>query len=225
MAVYDKDSRLADALMAHPSLIPVVNRLGVQLGVGDKTISDLCNEHGLNVSFFLSIVNTFVDDDYFPHGSNNVFSLEKTIDYLEKTSNFYLRIQLVNIDHHFNGLISRSGTDNNLYHLREFFNGMKKQLEENLEYELRVLFPRLRQGDLRDVSKEGIISASLEIEERLQDLLTFFVVHLKGEYDRNLCMAVVTAIFSLERDIHQNNRIRERILVPLIEGMKQRSES
>ena len=35
MAVYNKDSRLSEVVMAHPSIIPVINRLGVSLGVGD----------------------------------------------------------------------------------------------------------------------------------------------------------------------------------------------
>ncbi len=33
MAVYNKDSRLSEVVMAHPSIIPVINRLGVSLGV------------------------------------------------------------------------------------------------------------------------------------------------------------------------------------------------
>ena len=42
-----------------------------------------------------------------------------------------------------------------------------------------------------------------------------FVVHLKGDYNSNLCQAVLTALLSIKKDITQNNRIRNRILRPL----------
>ena len=53
------------------------------------------------------------------------------------------------------------------------------------------------------------------IEDKVDDLTSFFVIHLRGEYDQNLCMAVVTSLMSLEKDIKRNDRIRERLLRPL----------
>ena len=37
-----------------------------------------------------------------------------------------------------------------------------------------------------------------------------------GSYDTNLCHAVLVSIISLKKDINQNNRLRYRILMPLI---------
>lgn len=69
-----------------------------------------------------------------------------------------------------------------------------------------------------EVSSESAVAGYMEVEEKLHDLLYFFVEHLRGNYDANLCTAVVSAVFSLERDLCQNNRIRSRILLPLISG-------
>ena len=56
------------------------------------------------------------------------------------------------------------------------------------------------------------------IEEKLNDLINMFVIHLKGEYDVNLCHAVLVAIMTLQKDIKQNNRIRYRILLPILKS-------
>ena len=138
---------------------------------------------------------------------------------MEKTGDFYINVQLPNIERHFNGLIDRIGNENNLSHLKLFLNEMKKQFEETVNYEKRSLFPSIREGRLIGISPRDYILGSEELEEKLHDLLTFFLVHLKGKYDRNLCMAVVISIFSLNKDLKQNNRIRSRILVPLLEGL------
>jgi len=218
MAVFNKESKLADAVLTNPQLIPVINRLGVSLGVGDSSIGSICANAGIDTVFFLSVVNTFLDEDYFPVNPRGTFTLEKTVDYLEKTSRFYQMVQLPNIERHFNSLLIRSGKDNNLVLLQKFFIEMKNQLSDCLSYETETFFPSLKAGKA-GVGKDKLAAGYAEVEEKLHDLLYFFVVHLRGDYDRNLCMAVVTAVFSLEKDYRQNNRIRNRILFPIMEEM------
>ena len=46
------------------------------------------------------------------------------------------------------------------------------------------------------------------IEDKVEDLRSFFIVHLQGIYDQNLCMAVVTSLAVLENDIRRTNRVR-----------------
>lgn len=222
MAICNRESKLCDILMSHPQLIPVINRLGINLGTGDGTIGEICEERNIDSKFFLSVVNTFLDEDYFPSNAKDVFTLEKTIDYLEKTGSFYLDIQLPNIERHFNRLIQMSGPDNNLELLRHFFLEMKKQFSDNILYEKEILFPDLRNNIMPQNSPYDLGNSISEVEEKLQDLLIFFVAHLKGRYDGNLCMAVVTSVFSLFTDICQNNRIRRRILIPLLEKISEK---
>ena len=52
------------------------------------------------------------------------------------------------------------------------------------------------------------------IADQVDDIASIFVRHLKGDYDQNLCMGVVNAIYLLRNDMRQNNRIRRRILLP-----------
>lgn len=217
MAIYNLNTKLSDAIMRHPSLIPVINRLGIALGVGDNTIGRICVDAHISPDFFLSIVNTFIDEEYFPLNATDTFSLEMMIDYIRKTSMYYRHIQIPNIDRHFQSLILRSGNDNNLQMLRRFYDDMKAQLVRCLDCEEKILMS-LSSGSGDIVDSVPLVDGYREVEEKLHDLLTFFVVHLQGDYDRNLCMAVVSAIFSLEKDIRQNNRIRNRILIPLLEG-------
>ena len=203
--------------MSHPSLLPVVDRLGIRLGVGDATIGEVCDDRGIDPDFFLSVINTFLDEEYFPVNARGTFTIEKTVAYLRKTNAYYLRVQLPNIDRHFKSLIDRSGDDNNLDMLRTFYQDMRMQMTESLRYDDGVLFPALSSGRV-EVSSESAVAGYMEVEEKLHDLLYFFVEHLRGNYDANLCTAVVSAVFSLERDLCQNNRIRSRILLPLISG-------
>lgn len=214
MSLYNKESRLSDAILAHPQLIPVINRLGVELGMGDRSIGAICLEKGIDADFFLSVVNTFLDSDYFPVNARGTFTLAKTIDYLRMTALFYCRVQLPNIRRHFTSLTERSRGENNLGFLRSFFDETAERIEALAASDEEGLYPSLLRGADGSAVRESVESHD-EIEARLLDLLHLFVAHLKGECDRNLCTAVVTAIFSLSKDYRQNNRIRRRILLPV----------
>lgn len=224
MVLYNKDSKLSEAVLANPQLIPVVNRLGVSLGVGDSSVWSICAHAHIDPDFFLAVVNTFLNEDYFPSNPRGSFSLGETMDYLRKTTGFYIGVQLPNIERHFASLLARSGSDNNLELLRGFFDEMKRQLTDCLHYDMQTLFPALENGMVPAGFRESF-TGHAEAEARLHDLLYFFVVHLRGEYDSNLCMAVVTAIFSLDKDYCQNNRIRTRILLPIMEEMERGAEN
>ena len=58
------------------------------------------------------------------------------------------------------------------------------------------------------------------IEALLADLKSIMVKHLSGDYNEKLCYAVIFAISSLEKDIKQHNRIRYRILTPMVSAME-----
>ncbi len=183
--------------------------------MGDRNIGAICLEKGIDADFFLSVVNTFLDSDYFPVNARGTFTLAKTIDYLRLTALFYCRVQLPNIRRHFSSLIERSHGENNLRFLRGFFDETAERIEALAADDEQGLFPSLLQGADRQDEVRRSVEGHDEVEARLQDLLHLFVAHLKGECDRNLCTAVVTAIFSLSKDYRQNNRIRRRILLPV----------
>lgn len=106
--------------------------------------------------------------------------------------------------------------------IREFFFELKHELLRRIEDDQHSWFPKIKRlsanvhSQIPDFSLTSFLKDDPDpIEEKLNDLKSLFVLHLTGKYDLNLCYGVIFAIFSLEKDIKQNNRIRNRILKPL----------
>ncbi len=105
----------------------------------------------------------------------------------------------------------------------KFYQGLEHELLSLINYDLKEWFPAVTALERGDGNPTAIPAAkldelektSLQIEEKLSDLRNMFIKHLTGDYDLNLCYAVLTAIFALEKDLRQNNRIRNRILLPI----------
>lgn len=100
--------QLSEVVEEHPSLIPVINRFGIRLGLGDKSVKTLCEEHSLDTDFLLTVINTFLNEEYFPEKKLQTFHTSQIIDYLTKTNQYYLRYQLPNIERHLGSFISMS---------------------------------------------------------------------------------------------------------------------
>lgn len=225
MALISNDTPLSEIIVNEPTIIPVINRFGIRLGVGDDTVASVCENKKLDSEFLLVILNTFINESYFPEHTLRGFKASEIIDYLTKTDRHYRQFQLPNIHRHFQLLLGAgSDTNNNLGLMYRFYQGLEHELLDLINYDLKEWFPTviaLEQGKIFESGKpqlDELEKTSSQIEEKLCDLRNMFIKHLSGDYDLNLCYAVITAIFALEKDLRQNNRIRNRILLQSIES-------
>ncbi len=226
MALVTPDTKLCEVIVDEPSVVPVINRFDIVLGVGDRTIKSICKEKGIDTSFFITILNAFINESFFLENVTGAFNAGDVVDYLRKTNNSYLRNQLPNIERHFAALISRSDSNNNLPLLFNFYREVKTEIERRIDSDNQwfdAIISAEQSNSEVSVAGNAIQAESDSIEDKLSDLINMFVIHLRGDYDRNLCHAVLFAVISLEKDICQNNRIRNRVLRPLVDALNSRN--
>lgn len=226
MALVTPDTKLCEVIVDEPSVVPVINRFDIVLGVGDRTIKSICKEKGIDTSFFITILNAFIHESFFLENVTGAFNAGDVVDYLRKTNNSYLHNQLPNIERHFAALISRSDSNNNLPLLFNFYREVKTEIERRIDSDNQwfdAIISAEQSNSEVSVAGNAIQAESDSIEDKLSDLINMFVIHLRGDYDRNLCHAVLFAVISLEKDICQNNRIRNRVLRPLVDALNSRN--
>ena len=228
MTLINQDSKLKEIILHDPSTITVLDRFGIELGVGDATVADVCAKHGIDLNFFLAILNTFINENYFPQDALSQFSTTEIVEYLSKTNDYYEKNVLPNIDRHFSLLIGRAPSqNNNLVLMREFFNEVKGELIQRINNDRQHWFPEVCgiSYQVNVLSESSSVGANTDmIEDKIDDLINMLIMHLKGDYEHNLGYAVIVAIFSLKKDIKQNNRIRNRILFPIYQSLRQSDE-
>lgn len=226
MALVTPDTKLCEVIVDEPSVVPVINRFDIVLGVGDRTIKSICKEKGIDTSFFITILNAFIHESFFLENVTGAFNAGDVVDYLRKTNNSYLRNQLPNIERHFAALISRSDSNNNLPLLFNFYREVKTEIERRIDSDNQwfdAIISAEQSNSEVSVAGNAVQAESDSIEDKLSDLINMFVIHMRGDYDRNLCHAVLFAVISLEKDICQNNRIRNRVLRPLVDALNSRN--
>ena len=106
------NSIMADVQAEYNELIPVLNRFGIRLGVGNQTLLTLCEAHGLNPEFILTVLNVYLDDSYMPDSALQMFDTGLIADYFHRTVENYINVLVPNIEKHLNAFIALSGSEN-----------------------------------------------------------------------------------------------------------------
>nr|WP_297167913.1 LuxR C-terminal-related transcriptional regulator [uncultured Dysgonomonas sp.] len=196
MAFLTPTSILSEIVSVNYLLIPVINRFGIKLGLEDKSVKTVCEEYNQNIDFFLTILNTYLNEDYFPEKKLQEFEIDLVTDYLKRTDMYYMHGQIPNVEKHLNALIATSDPNN-------------KQLEL-----IRKLFFRFKDALIHRINN-GLLDDDTS-QALLLDLKNILIKHISGSFNENLCYAVVFSVDSLLNDLSKHNRIREKILKPMI---------
>jgi DNA-binding CsgD family transcriptional regulator len=200
MADIKKNAVLSELLTEHSELIPVVNRFGVKLGVGEKTIEKICLENDLNIDFILAILNVYLDEEYNPEKDLDAFDVSLIVDYLKRTVENYMQASVPNLEKHFTPFIAMSGGENEeLKLLHKIFYQFKSELSEHLQ--------------------QGLEQLSDYPNELLHDLKNIIIRHISGNFNQNLAYAVIFSITALEKELHIHNRLLEKVLRPKLKEL------
>lgn len=194
------DSVMADVLAEHNELIPVLNRFGIRLGVGNKSLKILCEEQQLNPDFILTVLNVYLDEGYLPDASLALFDTGLIADYFHHTVENYINALVPNIEKHLNALIALNGSENReLTMLHQLF----------LQFKERMTLYLQQAADYEDDFPDDL----------LHDLKQILIKHLSREHNQNLSYAVIFSIHSFEKDLAAHNRLRDKVLRPKLDEL------
>ena len=232
MTLLTPDMKMAEVLHRNYLLIPVINRFGIRLGLGEKTVSMVCIEHQIDTDFFLTIINTFSNENYFPLKKLQTFNVLTIIEYLRKTHQYYLYTQIPTIERQINNLITSCTQQcNNLELVKKFFLNYKKELEIHINREETITFPYIQKIyelylgtfnalSYQEVSKQYSMKIFGKehdnIDDKLYDLQNILIKYVTSNFDETVCNSLIFELFRLEKDIKDHTRIEDKVLIPLI---------
>ncbi|MCX7984161.1 MAG: hemerythrin domain-containing protein [Bacteroidetes bacterium] len=236
MKLITPSMKMAEVLESNYLLLPVLSRFGIKLGFGEKTVRDICIEKNIDIPFFVAMLNTFSNENYFPEEEIHTFNVLAIVNYLRSTHTYYLQTLVPTIEQLIDTLAqSRSQHNRSLKSVKRYFREYKKELIDHLKQEDTVTFPYIEQiyyayhglstHQRRNISKEYSMKMfkreHTNIDEKLLDLKNILIKYISGEYDEVVCNAIIFELFRLEKDIIDHTRIENTILLPLVAKMEQ----
>jgi len=227
--------KMAEIIHLDYHLLQIITRFGIKLGFGDKSVHQVCTDYGIDVNFFLEIVNSYHLKNYFPKKQLQSFSLNIIIDYLRKSHDYYLNYKIPQVALLLNQLSESSMADQPLKLIDQFFREYKNELEVHIQREEDKVYPyifmvektfmdknprreivdRIHQYSIDDFENEHD-----NVEDKLLDLKNILIKYLPVPVDSFLSQNVLFELFRLETDLRDHARIEDKILIPKVKYME-----
>jgi regulator of cell morphogenesis and NO signaling len=236
--IFTKNTKMADLILNNHHLLSVVNRFGITLGFGEKTVDEVCTAHNVDTGFFLEIVNAFNEPGYFPHDHLEDFSLSLIISYLKNTHDYYLNHKIPEIGSMIKRLLNESDEplQKELVLIDKFFNEYRDNLTAHIKREENTVYPyilklekyykdpqSLSENDINELKTYAIERYAEEhddIQESLYDLKSLIIKYLPPQQNNVLCYKILGQLGHLEKDINDHSNMENRVLIPRVELME-----
>ncbi len=226
----EEKTKVIDIVNYDYHILPVLNRFGIFPGFGDKTVEQICLEKNINLSFFKTIIQAFLDRNFLPEVKNDDFKVELIINYLVTTHKFYLKkLEKISslLDNVLNSCCQHKKREVGL--IKEFFLSYKKDLEQHIDFEDDSVFPYCLEVERKFLSGDGSVKYSIDIEyyktnhmdieNKIVDLKSIIVKYLPLQKSMDEVNSLIFEIYDFENDLFCHQSIEERLLLPRIENM------
>ncbi|MFO7923504.1 MAG: hemerythrin domain-containing protein [Bacteroidales bacterium] len=206
-------------------------RFGIDLGFGDITVEDICLKMDIDLQFFLLMVNTFLNKDYFPDKQLRCVDVDMLIGYLVESHNFYLEeripyLQMLLLQ--FEEKVDHPATTQ----LEKFFNQYIEEVKDHLAYEDETAFPYMAMiSSYRKKSDTplGQVDYSVgvfeerhdNIQEKLADLRNLLVKYFPPANDRYIRIRLLNELIDFEDDLINHARIEDKVLIPVVKQLEE----
>ncbi len=223
MPEFTKDDKMVQLVQSNYNLLPVIHRFGIRLGFGNKNVEELCRQYDVNTDFFLAMVNTYHNKNFFPKDRLLGFSPLLIVDYLKKTHAYYVEYSLPRIEKLIHRLLESTPEQNSeMKMIEQFYLAYKKKLVEHFDEEEQDVFPLVEKLVLRPEEVENkTFDSNFEkdherVDFELDDLKNLILKYLVPEYDELVCNRLMEEIYRFEKDIHDHSRMEDAILIPQV---------
>lgn len=217
------DDVIIDIINDDYTILPLLSRFSIPLGVGNETLDDVCRRNAIDVKALLLVLNYIrtgiIDSSYI-----NVVSPLEVVRFLKNSHDYFINYKFGHIRKNLIAALDlESNSTNGL--ILKFFDTFVKKVEEHFQYEERKVFPYV------EALVNGMKSAyTIEIFERHHEEVGGALAELKNiilRYYRttapNLMYDVLVDIYNCEEDLATHSDIENNLLIPMVYDLEKKS--
>ena len=222
-----KEIKMADIIMDNQSMIFVLERFGIELGLQDKTIESVCNEYNISTELFLIIANLQTNNNKCIKSSSfNISDIKRIIKYLKNGHSYYSDEIFVEITESIHSLSEFQSKPETLM-VEEYFDNYKNEVQQHFDYENDIVFPYITEliktnSEINNYSIKEYKEHHDDIEEKLYDLRKLLIQYIPSKNDVKIRREILIALSTLESDIIIHTKIEEDIIIPFVENFEKK---
>ncbi len=236
LKLYEAEDKMIDLISDNYSMLQGLGAFGIRLGFGDKTVSEICNEQGVDCYTFLTVVN-FLINGYAPKETDDKIAVPTLLDYLRASHRYFLDFQLPSIR---KKLEESLGTDTALLStvpvasptglpllILRLYDEYAHDIRLHMKYEEKTLFPYvealLRGQQMSNYNVDIFAKHHSDITGKFHELKNIIIKYLPHDgLTNNQLTAALYDIYNNEEWLLNHSNVEEVLFVPAIRLLEQR---
>ena len=221
--MYEADDKMISLIRDNYDLLQSLGSFGINLGFGDKTVRETCEDNEVDTYTFLAVVN-FTINGYGEFEGDPQISVPTLLHYLEASHAYFLDFQLPYIRRE---LMESLNENDSLAHLiLRFYDEYAREIRLHMKYEQKTLFPyveSLLEGHpANDYNVETFSKHHGAADKKLRELKLLIIKYLPQDgLHNNQLTATLHDIYENEVWLRQHAQVEDHIFVPAIRRLEQ----
>ena len=137
---YKETDHISDVICDEPTLLQMMARFGLPLGVGDQTVRQMCEAHGVDTFTFLVVANFMKRGARGAADSLEKVSVKCLTAYLEQAHTYFLDFQLPAIRRKLIEALDCSQPGEVSYLILKFYDDYMGEVRKHMTHENRKVF-------------------------------------------------------------------------------------
>jgi regulator of cell morphogenesis and NO signaling len=214
-------------------LMQVVARFNITMGFGDKTVSEVCHMHNVDVHTFLAVINQVVYDlaASSKKVSLDLVNMGALLDYLKRTHAYLVDHQLPRMRKTLFTAMDCSLQNEVAFLLVKYFDMYVAEVQAHVAQEEQEVFAyaeSLMEGSLSPdplLEGKGSHKHNADFVAKLHELIQMFLQYYPQEGINEELNDVVYNLYRIEEDIRIHCKLEDEMLLPLVRKLERRRMS
>ena len=221
--MYEADDKMISLIRDNYDLLQKLGSFGINLGFGDKTVQETCEDNDVDTYTFLAVVN-YTINDYGEFDADEQLSVPTLLHYLEASHAYFLDFQLPFIRRELAESLNENDSLARL--IMRFYDEYAHEIRRHMQYEQKTLFPyvnTLLEGQpAKDYNVETFSKHHGATDKKLRELKLLIIKYLPQDgLHNNQLTATLHDIYDNEEWLRQHAMVEDHIFVPAIRRLEQ----
>ena len=220
--MYEPSDKMITLIKDNYSVLQALGSFGINLGFGDKTVSETCEMNGVDTYTFLAVVN-FTINNYGGFEDDEQISVPTLLHYLKASHTYYLDFQLPFIRSELQESISEGDALGGL--IMRLYDEYAQEIRRHMKYEEKTLFPyveSLLDGQpMNDYNIDTFSKHHEQTDKKLRELKLMIIKYLPSDsHSNNKLTATLYDIYNNEEWLCQHAEVEDHIFTPAIRRLE-----
>ncbi|KGI60712.1 transcriptional regulator, LuxR family [Prevotella sp. DNF00663] len=223
--MYESGDRLISIIRDNYNILQSLGAFGINLGFGDKTVQEVCEDQNVDTYTFLAVIN-FAINGYRDYDDADRLSIPTLIQYLRASHAYYLDFQLPFMRQQLMNALDEK--DNLARLIMKLYDEYAHAIRSHMTYEEKTVFPYVHSllnneadtnYDIETYSKHHG-----QTDVKLRELKNIIIKYLPSDgLHNNQLTAALYDIYNNEEWLAQHARVEDEIFTPAIRRLEKKA--